>query len=93
MRGGGCEIFTWNTQRISVRGNNRNRMRMVLDRIAGQGWELVCLTELKLEGEGVALLGEDEYRVAVVHGWKRGVLLRGEALEVLINEGNKTSFT
>lgn len=91
MRGGGCEIFTWNTQRMSVRGNNR--MRRVVDRIAVQGWELVCLTELKLEGEGVALLGEDEYRVAVVHGWKRGVLLRGEALEVLRNEGNKTSFT
>ena len=70
-----------------MRGNNRNRMRMVLDRIAGQGWELVCLTELKLEGEGVALLGEDEYRVAVVHGRKCCVWLWEGALETWINEG------
>ena len=87
VRGGGCEIVTWNVQGMSVRENNRNRMRRVVDRVAREGWEVVCLTELRAEGEGVVWLGEDECRVAVVHGRKSGVLLRGGALEAWITEG------
>ena len=68
-------------QWLSVRENNRNRLRVVVDRIVGEGWEGVCLTELRSESEGVVWLGEDECRVAVVHGRKGGVLLRREALE------------
>ena len=87
VRGGGCEIVTWNVQGMSVRESNRNRMRRVVDRIAREGWEVVCMTELRAESEGVVWLGEDECRVAVVHGRKSGVLLRGGALEAWINEG------
>ena len=81
------EIVTWNVQGMSVRENNRNRMRRVVDRVTREGWEVVCMTELRAEGEGVVWLGEDECRVAVVHGRKSGVLLRGGALEAWINEG------
>ena len=87
VREGGCEIVTWNVQGMSVRENNRNRMRRVVHRIAREGWEVACLTELRAEGEGVVWLGEDECRVAVVHGRKSGVLLRGGALEAWISEG------
>ena len=86
-REGEREIVTWNVQGMSMRENNRNRMRRVVDRITREGWEIVCLTELRAEGEGVVWLGEDECRVAVVHGRKSGVLLRGGALEAWINEG------
>ena len=86
-RGGGCEIVTWNVQGMSVRESNRDRMRRVVDRIVREGWEVVCLTELRADGEGVVWLGEDECRVAVVHGRKSGVLLRGGALEAWISEG------
>ena len=48
---------------------NRITMRRVVEWIAREIWE-VCLS--------VAV--EDEYRVAVMHGRKHGVLLRGEAL-------------
>ena len=70
MRGGASEIVTWNVQGMSVRENNRNRMRRVVDRIVREGWEIVCLTELRAEGEGIVWLGEDECRVVVVHGRK-----------------------
>ena len=89
IRGGGCEIVTWNVQGMSVRENNRNRMRRVVDKIVRERWEVVCLTELRAEGEGVVWLGEDECRVAVVHGKKSGVLLQKGALEAWINEGQK----
>ena len=72
---------------MSLRENNRNRMRRVADRIAREGWEVVCLTELRAESEGVVWMGDDECRVAVVHGRRSGVLLRGAALEAWINEG------
>ena len=86
-RGGGCEIVTWNVQGMSVRESNRDRMRRVVDRIVREGWEVVCLTELRADGEGVVWLGEDECRLVVVHGRKSGVLLRGGALEAWISEG------
>ena len=79
--------MTWNVQGMSVRENNRNRMRRVVDRIAREGWEVACLTELRADGEGVVWMGEDECKVAVVHGRKSGVLLRGGALEAWIREG------
>ena len=80
-RGVGGDVVTWNVQGMSVRGNNRDRMRRIVDRIIREGWEIVCLTEISAEREGLIWLGEDEFRVVFVHGMKSGVLLRGEALE------------
>ena len=86
-RGMGGEVVTWNVQGMSVRGNNRNKMRRVVDRIIREGWEIVCLTEISAEGEGVVWLGEDEFRVVFVHGKKSGVLLRGKALDSWVRGG------
>ena len=52
-----CVIATWNVQGMSVRANNRDRMRRVLDKIVREGWEIVCLTEIRAECEGVVWLG------------------------------------
>ena len=86
-RGEGGEVVTWNVQGMSVRGNNRDRMRRIVDRIIREGWEIVCLTEITAEREGVVWLGEEEFRVVFVHGMKSGVLLRGEALESWVRGG------
>ena len=86
-RGIGGEVVTWNVQGMSVRGNNRDRMRRIVDRIIREGWEIVCLTEITAEREGVVWLGEEEFRVVFVHGMKSGVLLRGEALESWVRGG------
>ena len=53
-------IVTWNVQGMSVRENNRERMRRVVGKIVHEGWEIVCLTELRAESEGVVWLGDDE---------------------------------
>ena len=80
-------IVTWNVQGMSVRENNRERMRRVVGKVVHEGWEIVCLTELRAESEGVVWLGDDECRVVLVHGKKSGVLLRGSAMEKWVEEG------
>ena len=44
-------------QGVSARENNKNRMIRLVDRITREGWEIVSLTELRTEGEGVVWLG------------------------------------
>ena len=55
-------------------------------------WEVVLVTELFGEGEGVIWMGENEHRTALVHGRKAGVLLRGTALLRWIEEGSRSGF-
>ena len=50
-------------------------------------WDVVLLSEVKAEEEGVVWLGQDEERVGVVHSRRAGVLLRGEALRWWCAEG------
>ena len=40
-----------------MRESNRNRIRRIVDKVAKKVWEVVCLTELRAEGERVALRG------------------------------------
>ena len=84
-----CVIATWNVQGMSVRANNRDRMRRVLDKIVREGWEIVCLTEIRAECEGVVWLGEEDSRVVMIHGKKSGIVLRGNAMEKWVDEGQK----
>ena len=50
---------------------------------------MVCLTEIRAECEGVVWLGEEEYRVVMIHGKRSGVMLRGKAMEKWVTEGQK----
>ena len=54
-----------------------------------KGREVVLVTELFGEGEGMIWMGENEHRTALVHGRKAGVLLRGTALLKWIEEGQQ----
>ena len=51
----GCErvVVTWNVQGLSLREGNRERLLRVLERVRLNGWEIVCLTELRAESSGV----------------------------------------
>ena len=73
-------VVTWNLQRVSLREQNRGRLRRVAEWVEQRGWKVVLVTELFEEGEGVIWMGENEHRTTLVHGRKAGVLLRGEAL-------------
>ena len=90
--GGFRQIITWNLQRLSLRENNRNRLRRVLGYIEEKGWEIILITELSAEGEGIIWLGEEDRQVAVVHSKRVGIILRGEALRLWIGEGQKRWF-
>ena len=80
-------VVTWNLQRVSLREQNRGRLRRVAEWVEQRGWEVVLVTELF--GEGVICMGENEHRTALVHGRKAGVLLRGTALLRWIEEGQQ----
>ena len=45
-----------------MRETNRRRQRSVAERVRQERWEMVLLTELKADEEGVVWLGEDEER-------------------------------
>ena len=82
-------VVTWNLQRVSLREQNRGRLRRVAEWVEQRGWEVVLVTELFGKGEGVIWMGENEHRTALVHGRKAGVLLRGTALLRWIEEGQQ----
>ena len=79
-------VVTWNLQRVSLREQNRDRLRRVTEWVVQRGWEVVFVTELFGEGEGVIWMEENEHRTASLHGRKAGVLLRGTALLRWIEE-------
>jgi len=85
-------IVTWNVQRLSMREHNRRRLRRVVEKIVMKGWEIVLLSEISADDEGVLWLGEEEERVVVVHAKKSAMVLRGEALEVWVRDGQKRWF-
>ena len=60
------------------------------ERVRQEGWEMVLLTELRADEEGLVWLGEDEERVVLIHGKKAGVMLREEGLEKWV-EGDSRS--
>ena len=83
---------TWNVRRLIVRETNRRRLRSVAERVRQERWEMVLLTELRADEEGVVCLGEDEESVVLIHGKKAGVMLRGEALEKWVEGGQQKWF-
>ena len=80
-------VVTWNLQRVSLREQNRGRLRRVAKWVEQRGWEVVLVMELFGEGEGVIWMVENEHRTSLVHSRKAGVLLRGTALLKWIEEG------
>ena len=85
-------VVTWNVRRLSVRETNRRRLRSLAERVRQEKWEMVLLTELRADEEGVVWLGEHEERVVLIHGKKAGVMLRGEALEKWVEGGQQKWF-
>ena len=60
-------VVTWNVRRLSVRETKRRRLRSVAERVRQERWEMVLLTVLRADEEGVVWLGEDEESVVLIH--------------------------
>ena len=82
-------VVTWNVQRMSVEERRKRKARAVAEYARKSGWDVVLLSEIRAEKEGVVWMGEEEERVAIVHSEKAGVLLRGDALKWWCEEGMK----
>ena len=66
---------------------SKRKARAVAEYARKQGWDVVLLTELNAEGEGVVWMGDEDHRVVLVHSKKAGVLLRGDMMKAWIEEG------
>ena len=64
-------------------------MLRVLERVRLNGWEIVCLTELRAESSGVLWLGEGNDGFVIVHSQRVAVVMRGEALRLWRDEGQQ----
>ena len=82
-------IVTWNLQNVSMREENRRRLKRVGERAEREGWEIVLIQEISATGDGIVWLGEGENRVAIVHSVRAGIILRGSSLDRWIREGQK----
>ena len=87
------KIVTWNLQGISMRENNRTRLRRVCAWVVNEGWEIVLISEVRAEGDGVIWLGEDDNRVAIIHSRKSAILLRGRWLERWMMDRQRKDFS
>ena len=70
-----------NVQGLSLRENNRRRLRRTLAYIERRKWDITLLTEIRAESRGILWFGEEESETAVIHSEKTAVVLRGEEME------------
>ena len=70
------EVWTWNVQRASVSFPRRNRFSEILRIVSRSKAEIVFLTELREEKEGIKWIKAGDLFGVLVHGMKSGVLLR-----------------
>ena len=76
----GWVIVTWNVRNVGVRENNRAILRRIAERVVREGWEIVLVSELKAEEEGVVWMGDQESEVVLIQSGRAGVVLRGKCL-------------
>ena len=75
------KIISWNMCKMTMREQNRERMRRVVTHIQKRGWEVVLMTEItSLEEEGVIWMGEAAKLIFIIHSKHSAILLRGRAL-------------
>ena len=87
------KIVTWNVQGLSLRENNRRRLRRVLALIEKKEWEIVLLSELRATSKGVLWFGEEGREMALIHSERTAVVLRGKMMERWRAERQRRSFS
>ena len=87
------EIVTWNLQGVSLRERNRARLKRAIKYTEKKGWEMVLISELRAEQEGVLWFGEGSRQVALIHSRRTGVILRGKALRRWIEDKERRRHT
>ena len=84
-------IIIWNMCKITMREQNRERMRRVATHIQKRGWEVVLMTEItSSEEEGVIWMGEAANLTVIIHSRHSAILLRERALNEWLKGGEKS---
>ena len=65
-----CVTVMWKVQGMSGKENNMAGMRRVVN-VVREGWEVLCLTDIRAECDNVLWLREDRGRVVLTHGNRR----------------------
>ena len=86
-------VVAWNVQRMSLVSREKRKARAVAEYARRCGWDVVLLSEVWAEGEGVVWMGEEGERGAIVYGEKAAVLLRGEVLRAWCAEGSRMKIS
>ena len=86
-------VVTWNVQWMSLRGMWKRKAKSVAKMAHERKWDVVLLSEVRADGEGVMWMGQDEELVTVVHSEKAAVLLRGESLKRWCEGGQKKKMS
>ena len=71
-------IITWNQQKLSMRPNNRRRLREVANWCMIRKWRIVLISEIIADNAGVIHLGEGKRQTVIVHGKKAAIMLSRE---------------
>ena len=71
-------IITWNQQKLSMRPNNRRRLREVANWCMIKKWRIVLISEIIADNEGVIHLAEGKRQTIIVHGKKAAIMLSRE---------------
>ena len=71
-------IITWNQQKLSMRPNNRRRLREVANWCMIKKWRIVLISEIIADNEGIIHLGEGKRQTIIVHGKKAAIMLSRE---------------
>lgn len=85
-------VTTWNMQGMSMREQYRRKLREVIGCMKRRRWEVLLMSEIRAEEDGVLWLGENEDLTAVIHSRRAGIILRGGALEEWMAGGQKKWF-
>ena len=64
------KIITWNQQKLSMRLNNRRRLREVANLCMIRKWRIVLINEILADNAGVLQSGEGKRQTVIVH-WKK----------------------
>ena len=65
---------------MSIGTVNKRKLRSVASFAEKEKWDVVLLSEVRADSNGVVWLGENNNLVAIIHSEKAAVLLRGELL-------------
>ena len=82
-------IYTWNVQKMSMRRNNRRKLREVAQYCLEKDLNIVLLTEVTTEEKGIIWIGEGQNRTVVIHGRKSAILLNKEWATKWQEDGSK----